>query len=725
MKHIIEKIIDELALNFTMRFPGGIYDENDPNIKQYLDDAIISLGLRNVIDSESFLNKNIKNIENNHTNPLEESTDVVFDENEYDFLLKEYFREVKTIWYESVAVAGIHLNESEGNFISDFLKQNLNIKSNKGTKSVQNEVCEILHKSISYIKNGFESAKKKGHTFDITEKLNDLLSQFYYKNSDESLKKISVQTWIDTFDILKIAHGAYVFKKEQIKNILTNDFYLIHSTIDTKFKKKEMEIGYAKVDAKSNTSDILLCSVIEDKLLNYMDGVMTSGYEIIGYPNENPTHVIIKDMDKILCKYVQISLKKGESSAQLGKFGKFISNLPGTETIGKTLSYFDIDNRNELINRIEFLKTKNRNKKEDLEFKNKIEYLKRIKKYGNFSKNNENLKEHEFSKNSIVYETFLENVGKDCNEILDESVLDDLADIGRKVYSLGKDFTKSLILKFNTIMLSKKNSIIQSIKSSSNISNDDFLKISSEFDNDEKNSIINEKDLGDVTKKQILSISKNYKNVYNSIKNEVFNLEKTLIEINSKNIPVCYHIDISKLEPVPITIGDPERFGDIPTVQAFSLISNINVLRTSINLLKNMMGEYDIKDLIAGIASEMIYGGTLLPIWKVYGSAPGEKSYENLGTYKLLIKNIESSSDRLELFGIKVKYPSMKNPWLVIYWYILYKIDVDENNNISKKHYVIIRTGTNSGSSFTANYEGTSTPLLLNAGDNLLDFIKK
>jgi hypothetical protein len=117
-----------------------------------------------------------------------------------------------------------------------------------------------------------------------------------------------------------------------------------------------------------------------------------------------------------------------------------------------------------------------------------------------------------------------------------------------------------------------------------------------------------------------------------------------------------------------------------------------------------------------------LYGGTSLPIWKVYGAAPGEKAYENLGTYKLLIKKLENAKDRIELFGVKIKYPAGINPWLVVYWYVLYKIDLDDKNSISKKYYAIIRTGTNSGSSFTSNYEGSQT-IELGPEENLLTYI--
>lgn len=138
---------------------------------------------------------------------------------------------------------------------------------------------------------------------------------------------------------------------------------------------------------------------------------------------------------------------------------------------------------------------------------------------------------------------------------------------------------------------------------------------------------------------------------------------------------------------------DPSK---IPSL-AFYLVANYSSLVT----IKEMIdGVDDVAPTIRRLITEMFFGGTKLPLWKVYGaSKKGDKSYDYLGTIETFQEGLEGPTT--EILGIGV-HPSEDK------MYYSLKITMLEGIDETKKHFIIVRMGTNSGSGFTSNIEGSN-----------------
>ena len=111
-----------------------------------------------------------------------------------------------------------------------------------------------------------------------------------------------------------------------------------------------------------------------------------------------------------------------------------------------------------------------------------------------------------------------------------------------------------------------------------------------------------------------------------------------------------------------------------------------------------------LKKIIADLITEMLFGATNQPLWKVYGKMEtGDKAYSYLGTAETVEKRFDGDDINIELIGIDIHPQSEQNPknvYYVITCYLLQEIAE------AGKFYVKVRTGTNSSSRITQNYEG-------------------
>jgi hypothetical protein len=97
----------------------------------------------------------------------------------------------------------------------------------------------------------------------------------------------------------------------------------------------------------------------------------------------------------------------------------------------------------------------------------------------------------------------------------------------------------------------------------------------------------------------------------------------------------------------------------------------------------------------------MLFGETQMPVWKVYGKfSSGDVAYKYLGTSKSIQKRLTSDEIKVQLIGVSI-HPIKTH--YVITCYLLSEITKD-----NKKYYAKIRTGTNSSSNMTYNFEGQS-----------------
>jgi len=196
-----------------------------------------------------------------------------------------------------------------------------------------------------------------------------------------------------------------------------------------------------------------------------------------------------------------------------------------------------------------------------------------------------------------------------------------------------------------------------------------------------KESLILEGSISDTTKSIVESVARDPSAIVNAINNVL----RDAIRL-SESGDMIYGI-WDKLSPVKNITGDK-------TAEAFALISNYCAAKTIVNMTRDAT---KIGDVIRRLISEMLFGGTKLPLWKVYGNFnSSEKSYEYLGTIDTFMS--EKPEINTEVFGFRV------SPVKFHYNYkLLFLENVDEN----KKSYVELRAGTNSSSHLTFNIEGT------------------
>lgn len=205
--------------------------------------------------------------------------------------------------------------------------------------------------------------------------------------------------------------------------------------------------------------------------------------------------------------------------------------------------------------------------------------------------------------------------------------------------------------------------------------------------------LLTEGKMTDNTKATIKAIFDKPSKAYSNLQKEV-----DIVESKIKSLGDLGYGDIKKLsapKKIPTTSGEKVPGASV----VLTLISNIATLET-LNDLASKSGQ--LKKIISDLVTEMLFGATNQPLFKVYGKmSSGDKAYSYLGTAKTTEKKLESDDVNIELLGSKI-HPHPKNPYYVITCYLLQEI-ADTG-----KFYVKIRTGTNSSSRITFVFEGQS-----------------
>ena len=210
---------------------------------------------------------------------------------------------------------------------------------------------------------------------------------------------------------------------------------------------------------------------------------------------------------------------------------------------------------------------------------------------------------------------------------------------------------------------------------------------------DQDVDLLMEGKMTDNTKATIKAIYDNPSKAYSNLSKEV-----GIVENKIKGLGDLGYGKVDKLsapKKIPTTSGEKVPGASV----VLTLISNIATLET-INDLASKSGQ--LKTIIANLVTEMLFGATNQPLFKVYGKmSSSDKAYSYLGTAKTTEKKLDSNDVNIELMGTDI-HPHSKGAYYVITCYLLQEI-ADAG-----KFYVKIRTGTNSSSRITFVFEGKS-----------------
>jgi len=150
-----------------------------------------------------------------------------------------------------------------------------------------------------------------------------------------------------------------------------------------------------------------------------------------------------------------------------------------------------------------------------------------------------------------------------------------------------------------------------------------------------------------------------------------------------------------KVKPVKnIKLSNDKHPG---STTVLSLIANIATAQLIIDLVSDVS---KMKGIISDLTAEMLFGGTKLPVWKVYG-AFGKTPYTYLGTADAVEKRLSENEIDFKMLAVKAE-PSPKKTYYTITCWVLSELTKD-----NQKYYTLLRTGTNSSSKLTMIMEGT------------------
>jgi len=387
----------------------------------------------------------------------------------------------------------------------------------------------------------------------------------------------------------------------------------IHDKI-MNFYKAEINRGITRKGSKTATPDAILSNVSADNLLA---ALKDDTNEIVA----NESDGTVKLGKNIT--YIQMSLKKGIGSSQIGKFTKLIR---GTYNLGMS----------------------NKEASTYLQERNEIE--------------------------KMIYEGLWDKV---------------------------KSFTDSVFSKAKNLVnngLSKlKGFFSKSFKDGEKIKSKTINKLTKgytikEWTEDDVNLLI-EGTMNNPTRSTIKAIYNKPSKAYSNLNKEVSIVEKKINSLGDLGYGKIQKL--SALKKIPTTSGEKEPGASV----VLTLISNIATLET-INDLASKSSQ--LKTIISNMVTEMLFGATNQPLFKVYGKmSSGDKAYSYLGTAKTVEKRFEGENTNIELLGVDI-HPHPNKAYYVITCYLLQEL-ADAG-----KFYVKIRTGTNSSSRITFVFEGQS-----------------
>jgi len=438
---------------------------------------------------------------------------------------------------------------------------------------------------------------------DISDVL-DILVKYLDKSYDwnprgiQQIKNLDFTNIDRVMELFALVRGMNDFMREVGKKIVGNKPYFIHNRINDYYKVEKEVLGEIP-GSKDNTADAIISTVSAEKTL-----------EVFKKGNIKPDDKLqfINLEDKI--RIIQISLKKSEKGAQLGKITSFLKrNLQFGDETGTAIK---------------------------------------------------SLTEDEMAEKMLI------DTG-----LISEGVWDKLktiaGDLWKKVSMAIKNAMKKFAGKWIKIFQSKTPP-------------DQYVK---EFFTDVGISgNITEGKINAPTQQVIDSISSNPSKAIESVNRLIKRLE-----------------DAARTDDTVVTVTNYlkplKKFSGKPSTAVFTLISNYLTTRTLIDMVKNEKG---VSEVVNRLIAEMLFGGTKLPLWKVYGNYGKGHSYAYLGTIDTFLKE-NKPKPKIEILGIRVT-PQTD-------FYTITVLMLEGVYNDGKKYYTL-RTGTNSSSRITFVFEGTT-----------------
>lgn len=402
-------------------------------------------------------------------------------------------------------------------------------------------------------------------------------------------------------DLFALIRGMNAFMNEVGKKIVGNSPKFVHNKIDDYYKVEKEILGEIP-GAKANTADCIVTNVKPDKLF---DAIRKGPIE----PDKNLQYIKAGS-----AKYIQVSLKKSEKGAQLGKITNFLKTNLGfggdtEQAVQAITSGQELDKNQEMI----------------------------------------------------------------LEGILGEGILDTIKNIASSVWNKFTDIVNKLTdkLKKKYISIFKKPPNKKYV--------DDFFK---EVGINEE--IMTEGKITASTQKIVDEISKNPSAAILAVNKQLKRLKQ--LAGTEETTPIT----IEQLSPVKKFPAGKE------STEVFSLISNYLTVRTLMDMFEDSK---DISKTVRRLIAEMLFGGTKLPLWKVYGDYGNGHAYTYLGTIDTFVKSKPRKRNIVvEVMGVRAT-PTDQH----------YTIMIMMLDDVSKegKSYVNFRTGTNSSSRISFVFEGT------------------
>lgn len=548
--------------------------------------------------------------------------DILFEESK----IKEATK--NTAFIESIAAMGIYFNTSDAKAVKSFLDFLItDTPSTAKLKKASSEILEaynrLSEKFIGIIKK-IASDRKSIEELDVTEISNRLFgTQDYMKIFD------------DIFWSVKLSYGMYSFYTQNVQSVITKP-YAIRKNISTYRTLENDQFKGEDLGAKPNTSDILITSAPYSKI----EGVYKSGerFKIKG------KYIMIGDIS-----IFQISLKKTETGAQLGKIGQYLVNRKMAYTAGEVATGLTI--KEGVISDL-FAFGKELTNKFIMPFINKIKsYLN--KWFGLF----------------------------------DDSIEGEYVNTQKEI--------------FNT------NSHQETIE-----------EIEDLCDFDE--TTITEGAMTPATQEKLKRLQQRLNILYKTLDSE---LSDTLLLINKNEIKFLIEYYLNK-KINKTSLDKFKRLDKSLRIKVlFNLTANIATLKTVKKMVSNKV---EFEKLVFDLISEMLFGSTKFPTWKVYAYNKDESNWIYLGTRNSFKQNLTSktkkSSDlNLELMGMSIYPVKGENYYYIITLYLF--TDIDKNMGV--KIYTPIRTSPNSSSHFTNVFEGQPIKLKIEFSKSIKEALIK
>jgi hypothetical protein len=260
-------------------------------------------------------------------------------------------------------------------------------------------------------------------------------------------------------------------------------------------------------------------------------------------------------------------------------------------------------------------------------------------------------------------------------EVLAEGFLQNIKDFATKAFNAFKS-------KFNKAVSSLRNKFLGVLQNGKSIPDSATSALLSGY-------TIKEGKFNDTLKAEVDAIAGNTAIAYKNVNAYIDTLNK---KVKSNKYAVGSFEKVKAVKNIRMA-GD--RYPGSTTV--LSLIANIATAQLITDLVSDVS---KMKGIISDLTAEMLFGGTQLPVWKVYG-AFGGSTYKYLGTADLVEKRLSEGDIDFKMLAVKAG-PSPKKTYYTITCWVLSELTKD-----NQKYYTLLRTGTNSGSKKTMVMEGT------------------